>query len=74
MTAYAAEESWSHVVSAQGSGARYFKQKEECKGKYKNSFFSKHIFLCVSLTLREEHGLRVFANRVLRIIFGLKEG
>jgi hypothetical protein len=26
----------------------------------------------VSLTLREEHGLRVFENRVLRRIFGLK--
>jgi hypothetical protein len=25
-----------------------------------------------SLTLREEHGLRVFENRVLRRIFGLK--
>jgi hypothetical protein len=26
----------------------------------------------LSLTLREEHGLRVFENRVLRRIFGLK--
>ena len=27
-----------------------------------------------SLTLREEHGLRVFENRVLRRIFGPKRG
>jgi hypothetical protein len=27
-----------------------------------------------SLTVREEHKLRVFENRVLRRIFGLKEG
>jgi hypothetical protein len=27
-----------------------------------------------SLTLREEHRLRVFENRVLRKIFGLKRG
>jgi hypothetical protein len=26
----------------------------------------------LSLTLREEHGMRVFENRLLRIIFGLK--
>jgi hypothetical protein len=28
----------------------------------------------LSLTLREEHRLRVFENRVLRRIFGLKRG
>jgi hypothetical protein len=27
-----------------------------------------------SLTVREEHKLRVFENRVLRRIFGVKEG
>ena len=36
----------------------------------------KHLFVTVyrtwSLTLREEHRLRVFENRVLRRIFGLK--
>jgi hypothetical protein len=28
----------------------------------------------LSLTLREEHGLRLFKNRVLRRIFGWKKG
>jgi hypothetical protein len=31
-----------------------------------------HLFIYLSLTLREEHRLRVFENRVLRRIFGPK--
>jgi hypothetical protein len=41
---------------------------------YKNIIMSVVLYGCEtwSLTLREEHRLRVFENRVLRRIFGLK--
>jgi hypothetical protein len=41
---------------------------------YKTTIFSLVLYVCEtwSLTLREEHRLRVFENRVLRRIFGLK--
>jgi hypothetical protein len=33
---------------------------------------ARSVYISCSLTLREEHRLRVFENRVLRRIFGLK--
>ena len=33
---------------------------------------ARGVYLCIVLTLREEHRLRVFENRVLRGIFGSK--
>jgi hypothetical protein len=46
------------------------------KGKKKKYYLILHVVLygceTSSLTLREEHGLRVFENRVLRRIFGPK--
>jgi hypothetical protein len=41
---------------------------------YKTVILSVVLYWCEtwSLTLREEHGLKVFENRVLRSIFGLK--
>jgi hypothetical protein len=41
---------------------------------YKNTFFPEVLYRCETWaqTLREEHGLRVFQNRVLRRLFGPK--
>jgi hypothetical protein len=41
---------------------------------YKTIFLSVVLYGCEtwSVTLREEHRLRVFENRVLRRVFGLK--
>jgi hypothetical protein len=46
-----------------------------CQNNLKIRIYKTIIFLLVlygSLTLREEHGLRVFENRVLKRIFGPK--
>jgi hypothetical protein len=39
---------------------------------YKTINLFEFLYGCGTLTLWEEHGLRVFDNRVLRIIFGPK--